>query len=422
VIVWKLALRNIFRQRDRTLISLSTIIFGCAALLFVGGFFDNLFIQMRESYIEAHTGHIQLFKKGYHQIGKADPYRFLVNDPLELQELVQQFPEVRSVGPRFDFSGLISTGENTIAFVGQGVEPELEPAISLQEVKSAKGIRSGRMGSMPFMLVGQNLSTGDAKKSILGKGLADVLSVSAGSTVTLLVNTVYGSSNAMDVEVEGVFSTTSKNYDDIFVRIPIGDAQKLIGTDAVQYMVVKLHKTSDTSAVVAKLKNLIQTKGLDLELRTWEELTDYYTKTFSLFNQFYLIMQFVTSVIVVLGVFNTMNMAVMERFSEIGTIMALGTKKKGVLKLFLFEGLTLGCIGGAIGILVGMIVVWGFATAGIVMPPPPGGTFKWISAPSVVPSLVISTFFLSIFIGGISALYPAYRASKLVIVEALRYR
>lgn len=422
MLIWRMALRNIFRQRDRTIISLSTIILGCTALLFVGGFFEDLFHQMRESYIEAHTGHIQLFKKGYHEYGKADPYSFLIKDSDRVKRLLMKIPEVRSVASRFDFSGLISTGENTIAFVGQGIEPRLEPAISLETVKSSKGIRSGHMGSLPFMVEGVNLEKGDTKNIILGTGLAAVMEVKAGSVMTILVNTVSGSSNAMDMNVKGVFSTTSKQYDDIMVRLPLEDAQKLIGTDAVRSMVIKLHKTEDTARVVSELQELIRKENLDVEFQTWHELTDFYTKTFSLFNQFYVILQFITLVVVILGIFNTMNMAVMERFSEIGTIMALGTRQLGVIQLFLCEGVMLGLIGGIMGVAVGIIVVSTFATLGIVMPPPPGGTFNWISAPQVVPTLVVTTFFFSILIGGISALYPAYRASRLQIVEALRYR
>ena len=114
-------------------------------------------------------------------------------------------------------------------------------------------------------------------------------------------------------------------------------------------------------------------------------------------------------------------MAVLERTSEIGTIMALGTKRRKVLELFLYEGMGLGFIGGIVGIVLGIVITNFIAYLGIPMPPPPEATMCWVSEPKVVLSVVIFAFALSVITALISALYPAYKASRLEIAEALRH-
>jgi putative ABC transport system permease protein len=132
------------------------------------------------------------------------------------------------------------------------------------------------------------------------------------------------------------------------------------------------------------------------------------------------ILKLVIVIVAVLSIFNTMNMAVIERTTEIGTIMALGTKPRGVLWLFLCEGLALGAIGGLIGLVAGTAIVLAVRHVGIPMPAPPGATMSWVSEPMWVASAVLSAFLLAVVTAGISSLYPAYKASRMEIADALR--
>jgi len=116
-----------------------------------------------------------------------------------------------------------------------------------------------------------------------------------------------------------------------------------------------------------------------------------------------------------------MNMAVLERIAEIGTIMALGTRRRGILKLFLCEGLALGIIGGIIGVTSGIFITYLISKIGIPMPPAPNITFEWFSRPMIVPSMAVFAFMLSVITSLVSSLYPAYKASRLEVAEALRH-
>jgi putative ABC transport system permease protein len=419
----KIAIRNIFRHRVRSTITISTIVFGCVALIFVGGFFENIFFQMRESHIAVQSGHIQIHRRGFKEDGRINPNKYLIDNPDEIKATINKFPEVKYVTARLEFSGLVSTGDNTIAFVGQGIEPANEKSIPLEDTYDLRALlRNGNYTGIPFMEAGLALAPDDLYEVVLGKGLAESMGAKPGVSLVILTNTVGGSTNALDVNIKGIFSTSEKEFDDIFLRVPYPTAQSLLNTKSAQSILIVLNKTQDTAKVYQDLKNIIIRNKMDLEISRWEDSADNYNKTVKLFNTFYLILTIVISIVVILGIFNTMNMSVMERFSEIGTIMALGTRGSGVMKLFMIEGVLLGTIGGALGVTVGALFAMLISEIGIKMPPPPGGTFDWLATIPIVPSILVYVFIFSAVIGGISALYPAYKASRLRIVEALRYR
>lgn len=422
--MFNIALRNIFRHKVRSLISLSTIAFGCVALMFIGGFFENNLFQMREGYINTHIGHLQVFQKGFNKNSAISPYKYLIKEPQAIVDTIARLPEVKSIGSRLQFAGLISTGKTSAPCWVQGVDVRFDRTFKMKDYKDIKDFMNHKdVYGLGEIAEGEGLYPGDNPfTTIVGVGLADALNVAPVGYVTVMNTTIQGGNNAMDLLVNGTLQTASKDFDDVFIRVPLATAQKMLNTSSVQNIVVKLKHTEDTAKVKKKLEFMFNAKHFDLEISTWDDISDFYAKTVQLFGAFHWVMRIVISIAVILGIFNTMNMAVMERFSEIGTIMAMGVKRGGVLKLFLYEGLLLGLIGGTCGVILGCVFVYFIGNVGIVMPPPPGTTSCWLSQPSIEGDVIVFAFILSIVIGGISSLVPALKASRLTIVEALRYR
>lgn len=421
MITLKIAFRNILRHKTRSSITILTIIFGATAIIFAGGFFEDIFFKMRESYIHSYTGHFQIFKKGYWEKGNSQPYEYLIDNPSEIITHLRAIGGIKSVTSRLQFSGLISTGENTVSCIGMGIEPQNENSHN-SDTKNLRDMSNHMTLGGPVIIEGQALDKDSPYTIMLGKGLASSLGARVGDGLVVLTHTTGGSINALDVSLKGIFMTSSKEYDDHFLRLPLASAQKLLQTESAQSLVVMLNKTEDTAQVKKALTALFKEKKLDLELKSWEEINDFYTNTVNLFNRLFLILKMVIVIIVVLSIFNTMNMAVLERIDEIGTIMALGTKRRGVLSLFMYEGLCLGLIGGILGIIIGVSITLSIARIGIAMPPPPGATMYWLSEPKIVVSALIFAFIVSIKTSLISSLYPAYRASRLEIADALRHK
>src|SRR2546427_2493779 len=126
----KLALRNVFRNRRRTLITLAAMGFGAAAIIVFGGFVHSIYYGVRESTIRSQVGHIQIYRKGYSEKGNLAPFDYLIADYPALRDELRRLPHVKTVTARLGFSGLVSTGDTTTAFVGSGVVPEGEMDLS----------------------------------------------------------------------------------------------------------------------------------------------------------------------------------------------------------------------------------------------------------------------------------------------------
>lgn len=414
-----LAIRNIFRHRTRSLITISAIAFGATAVIFVGGFFEDILYKMQESYIKAHTGHLQIYRRGFFEKGNVQPFDFLIEEPEPLVSLISSVPGIRSVARRIQTAGLLSTGDNTVSCFAQGVEPRLEPATKLADVGAA-GRDDALVGGSVIEL-GDSLTDAEPYQVVLGRGLAADIGAKRGDGLILVAHTVGGSINALDVTVRGVFFTSSKPFDDYALRLPLSTAQQLLQTEAAQALVVLLKRTDDTDQIRDQLVRLFAQRQLDLDIKTWYELNDEYAKAKAFLWRMFLILKLVVAIIVILSIYNTMNMAVLERITEIGTIMALGTTRRGVWRLFLYEGAALGLIGGAIGLLIGAGFTLMIQRIGIPMPPPPGATMSWHSTPVIVPSSMWFSFGLSIVTALISSFHPAYKASRLGIADALRH-
>ncbi|MDX9962630.1 FtsX-like permease family protein [Desulfobacter postgatei] len=413
-ISFKLAVKNVFRNRIRTAITIAAISFGSISMILSGGFFEDTFLRMRESVIHSRYGHLQLTVKGFKEKGSLAPFNYLISNTEEVIQKIEALEHVKLVTPRISFFGMLSTGENTISVLCQGVDPEKEARLSV--IDSLEGGLSGLT-----IQSGRDLNKDDDFAAIIGRGLAKSTGSSERESVVLLTNTVEGGLNAFDIEIKGLFYTASKEFDDRALRVPIQTAQQLLRTDNVLSLVILLDKTRNTEMLEREIRHLVSEHKLNLEVTPWTELADFYNKTVELYGRQFFVLQMIIVVIVVLSIFNTINIAIWERTREIGTIMAMGYKQRYVLKMFLIEGVILGFIGGILGVLSGCAAAWIISIVGIPMPPPPGATVGWTAMIKIVPGLLTSSFILSVAAAILSSFYPAFKASRMVITEALRH-
>jgi len=126
----QLAARNVLRHRRRALFALVIIVGGIVSFLLAGGFIQWLLISMRESTIHSQLGHIQVVRPGYYEVGISDPYAFLLPPGTEAEDAVRKAPGVVAVTPRLSLTGLVSMGDSTVSFIGDGVDPEGEKDLS----------------------------------------------------------------------------------------------------------------------------------------------------------------------------------------------------------------------------------------------------------------------------------------------------
>ena len=398
-----LASRNLVRQRRRSLLALGTVCGGVIAFLLAGGFIYWIFEQMREATIHAQLGHIQITRPAYFKEGISDPYRYLLPDDTSAISKIAP-DKIATVSPRLAFSGLISKDDSTVSFIGEGIDPVREAPIT-----SAIQIVSGK-----------DLPESPPDSAIVGEGLAANLGVVTGDRIVLLVTTANGSINAVELTIAGLFATSTKAYDDAALRVPIPVARKLMRVQGATSWVVLLHETSQTQSTVELFRAALPAK--DFEVVPWEDLADFYTKTVTLFSKQVGVVRLLIAIIVILTISNTLSMAVAERTGEIGTSMALGVRRSGIMALFICEGLLLGTLGGLLGLLLGYPVGAAISAVGIPMPPPPGMARGYIGQILISPGLAFDAFLLAFITTLFASIIPAWKASRMNIVDALRHQ
>lgn len=401
--MFKLALRNILRQKSRTAMTLAAIIFGVAGLILSGGFVADVLTQLGEATIHSQLGHVQVFRKGFYEQGSRSPEKFMIDDAEKIADFAARMPEADTVLQRVSFTGLLNNGKADWAVMGEGVEPDKE----------------NHLGTFVRITAGRALKDSDSGGILIGDGVAKALALKPGDTVTLIMNTADGALNTTEFAVVGVFQSFSKDFDARAVRIPVAAARNLVARDGSNSIVLLLHRTVDTARVKELLVPKLESLGFDI--RDWVQLSDFYSKTVELYRTQFGVLQWIVLVMVLLSVFNTVNMSVFERVGEFGTLMALGNSRGYVFRLVLAENLMLGMCGAVVGVLVGIVVALAISEVGIPMPPPPNSNVGYTASIRVVPDNVILAFLVGVGATVTAALMPARKVSRTPIVDALRY-
>ena len=394
-----LALRNLHRHRRRSITSLLAVAFGVAALLIAGGYVASLFEEFREATIQSQLGHIQVSRPGFHDAGTSDPYGYIL--PARIDELTRNLPSQTRIAPRIMVNGLASSGEITLPFIAEGIDP----AVDMVDDRSLR------------IVAGRRLASDDERHLLLGQGLANLLEVEVGDQLVLLVNAKGGALSATEGEVIGFFSSFSQEFDDAALLMPLSLARSLTGIEGAHSWLVFLGETADTDENLSVLQRELSAD--QYEVKAWYDLAEFYNRASALFSQQLGVIKIMIMVIILLGIGNTMMMSVLERTGEIGTMMAMGTRKSAILRGFLVEGGLLGLAGALLGVAAAYAIAYLLRLLSIEMPPPPGFAVGYEASLSLSGGLILETVVLACVTTTLAALYPAVRASRMVIVDAL---
>jgi putative ABC transport system permease protein len=400
--MFKLALRNVFRQKLRAGMTFASIVVSVAALILSGGFVQDILFQLGEAIIHSQSGHIQVAKTGYFVDGAHAPDKFMISDPDDMRRRIDAVPEVEDVMARLSFTGLLNNGRTDLAIVGEGIEPD----------------REARAGTYVVMKAGRTLGTADRYGILLGEGVAHALGLSPGDRATLLLTTPDGAMNALEFQVVGIFASFSKDYDARTIKITWRAAQELLDTRSANLLVVLLHDTADTSKANEMIRSLLSGGGMTT--KRWDELSDFYAKTVELYGRQLGVLRLIVLLMALLGVTNAVNMSIYERTGEIGTLRAMGNRGPFVFTLLATESAILGLLGAAVGVLIGVALAKLISDIGIPMPPPPNSGLGYTAHIRVTPSTVIAAFGIGVVATIVACIPPAFRAARMPIVDALR--
>lgn len=400
-----LASRNLIRNRRRALIALLTVSAGVVAMILADGFMQWIFWAMREGVIQSQLGHVQVVRPGYLKAGAADPYEFILPNSLPQRGAIEKVPGVKLVAPRLAVTGLISHGETTVSFLGDGVEPAKEEELS-------KAFR---------IVEGRNIGSVAAKEVVLGRGLARNLGVKPGDTVALLASPSTGGVNAVEATVVGIFITGSQGYDDSALRLPLTLGQTLLRVDGVHSWLILLEETEQTDSLLMRLRQSHGPPASALEFVPWYERADFYNKTVALFSKQMWVLKLIIGCIIILSISNMLIMNVLERTGEIGTLLAIGLKRRMIMRLFAVESIMLALVGGGLGLLTGYGLAELISYVGIPMPPPPGMEEGYRGEIRATWPVLLTAFGIAFGTTVLAGIYPSWKASRMHIINALRH-
>ena len=401
-----LALRNLVRQKRRSALMGAVVAFGFAAFALAGGFVAQSFDSLKQGSIQR-VGHLQIVD--LRAVGRSEEttLEFGLPDGQRARALAARDPAVEAVLPRIDFVGLASNGAKSIPYLGVGVDP---------------GPEAEATGARQLVASGAYLSGDGGEGVVLGTGLASALNVKPGDRITLMGATPDGSLNAVDAVVAGLADVQIKELNDRYLAGGIGLVSRLLQTQGVvSKLVVFLKPGADEDAAAARLKQELNAAGFPVELLHWRTLATFYGQVRLLYIGIFGFVGAVLVVIVILSAAIVMTMAVTERTREIGTLRALGTRPSGIRNLFLAEGFLLavaGCVAGAVFALIVRAIL---NASGIVLPPPPGATRGFPIFVKLYPLAYVAGFAAMLITMTVASFFPARRASRLAIVEALSH-
>jgi len=207
--------------------------------------------------------------------------------------------------------------------------------------------------------------TEDDPKIMLGVDLAKSLNAKVNDSLTLMSTTVDGGLNAIDVTVQGVFSTGMPEIDKRSIIVNINTAQSLLVTDKVSSIALHLRETEATF----KKYDQFSAQYPDLAWQTWFDQAFLYKGVKDLYNLIFGMLGFIIVMMVFFSIYNTVNMSVVERTREIGTLRAIGTYTHEITRNFVLEGVVIGVVGATIGIIFAALASLGLYLAEIQMPP-----------------------------------------------------
>lgn len=408
-----LALRNLFRNRRRSLFTVLAIGLGFAAVNTLGGFTAYIFASLKDSFIYLEgNGHLTLFKAGFLEEGKLDPTRYLL-DETELETirkvLARHAEEVLVVTPQLHISGLLSNGKVSTIFVARGRVPSALHAIN--------GHARGMVGKIQ-LFDGKRLEDENIYGVGLSRGLAEQLKLGLGSDAVAMAPTVSGQINALDAQVFQLFDSPVEALEDKLMSVPLKFAQSLYDTSSADRLTVLLKDGGQSEALRGRLAGELAAEGLRLEIKTWNELSTFYTKVKQMFDVIFLFTFLIVFTIVVMSVVNTVGMAIMERTREIGTLRALGVKRRGIVGLFAIESMLLGALGSLLGSLLTLLIWSGVELLKPTWIPPQISNRVPLEV-YLVPEYLLYSVLLLVVLSLAAASLPARAAARMQIVSAL---
>lgn len=401
----KIAFRNIFRQKRRSILTALSIFGGFVLSAFFIGWSDGSYNDIIDMFTRNRTGHIQVHQKDY--LDRPSLHKTIDR----LQEIGDIFRETRGIdswAPRLYCPGLVSVGEKSTGAKIIGIDPDKEN----QTTRFNKKIVEGTV-----------FSPGVSKETVMGKGLAKLLKAKIGDDAVILSQAADGSIANDKYRIVGIMESGDEMDDRTAFYLPIDAARELLAMQGrVHEIAVTVQDLNDIPHITKTLGEKITALDTALAVEPWQVFAKAFYVAMEVDKEGMWVMLLIVMLVVAVGVLNTVLMSVLERRREYGVLKAVGTKPGQIVKMVMSEVtiLTVFCI--FVGIGVGLLLNYYFTTHGYTLPEPLSyGGMKFQTMRSEINARsfyipAITVLFAAVLVG----IFPALKAARTDPAKSMR--
>lgn len=400
----KIAWRNLWRNKRRTLLVICSIIVGISATLVYDTLGRGMMLQMLNNQINTHYSHIQIHKKGYIDNKLVQN---IIENPDSIDNLLKSDKNIMHYSRRTMVYGLIKYASNSSGIYLVGIEPDKEKHITVINSSIIRG---------RYLHEGKN-------EIVISKRLADKLEVDTGNNVVIMVNTLQGPIGMESFVITGIYQSSNSAFDKMYVYVPLNSSQELLGLgNNFHEFALLIDDLKNLTLVEANLESKLTT---GIEVLNYKELIPMIASYIDMYDESMMIFYLIIGIAVMFGSSNAMLMSVLERIREFGVLMSIGMRNMKIFRMILLEALIMGLIGTISGFIIGYLVYLPLSSTGIDFSIYAKSLESWGVGSIMYPVLELGSILNSILVVPIAvlfgAVYAARRAIKLQPTEALRY-
>lgn len=407
--IYMIGWRNLWRNKRRSLVVISSISFGIFAMIISIAIMNGMNNQMVENTIKTSLGHIAIHRNGFQDDMKLN-YNFNANS--DMISVIENDPRIFAYAPRVKLQGMVRSSEASRGVMIVGIDPEREKRISsIFEYTIKEGESSFLSSSMD-------------DSALISKSLADKLDLLVGDRLVFMFQDKNSEIVGSGMRIMGFFQTPIESFDKYVVFTGIEKLQELTGLEtSISELTIVVNNSRSVDDVKESLLSHINDKGL--EILSWKDMAPNLVSAVKLFDTMMYIFFIIIFITVIFSVANTLIMAIMERFHEIGVMKSMGTRPLRIFSMIMFEAVNLGIVGLVAGIITGIAVSGLLGVTGIDLSLYMESMRIWGTGSVIYPTIksldIVVATFIVLITTIIAAIYPALKAARIKPLEALHY-
>ena len=402
--LFRMAWKNIWRNRSRTLITMAAIFFAVILSILANSLQDGVFNNLIKNVVSFYSGYVQVHNKGYWDEQIIDN-SFKASK--ETESRILKNININSVTGRLESFALVSSEELTKGGLVVGIDPEKENRITSLKKK---------------LIHGQYIKNDDLN-ILISEGLASRLNVEVKDTIVLLGQGYHGATAAGKYAIKGILKFGSPELNNKTLFMPLTLSQDLFQSDDnITSYILSLNNTKDLAATADSVRKNI---GSDYEVKTWEEIMPDIKQHIQADANSMKYILGILYMLICFGIFGTILMMMEERKFELGMLVAIGMKKKLLIILLMIESVFTVFTGCLIGVLFSIPLIYYLKIHPIKFQGDIASAYEQFGFEAIFPASTDFMIFLNqtlivLLIGLILSLYPVFKIIRLDPITSMK--